>query len=235
MSLMIGTQEVMFRSPVFLAPFNRHNSHISDALVSKHLSIFFLIIHLSTQYCLDNMGGHKYKPFVQIIISVHRCVHVPNYSTHDSQYTKQLMKHLFATYLFSFNMATSCYTSMQRKEMFYLTTHSTHFIYGYMASNIWLRTILIVRKVTRCRHIVYSFRLTPRVLLYAPSHRHDSTYHGLCYTSRGSLAGTRNSFMGPPHEGYIYVHACIHTYIHRCSHTSIHTSQSQVSPQGQAR
>ena len=30
--------------------------------------------------------------------------------------------------------------------MFYLTTHSTHFIYGYMASNIWLRTILIVRK-----------------------------------------------------------------------------------------
>ena len=24
-----------------------------------------------------------------------------------------------------------------RKEMFYLTTHSTHYIYGYMASNIW--------------------------------------------------------------------------------------------------
>ena len=23
------------------------------------------------------------------------------------------------------------------KEMFYLMTHSTHFIYGYMASNIW--------------------------------------------------------------------------------------------------
>ena len=25
--------------------------------------------------------------------------------------------------------------------MFYLTTHSTHFIDGYMASDIWLRTI----------------------------------------------------------------------------------------------
>ena len=25
-----------------------------------------------------------------------------------------------------------------RKEMFYLTTHSTYFIYGYMASDIWL-------------------------------------------------------------------------------------------------
>ena len=24
-----------------------------------------------------------------------------------------------------------------RKEMFYITTHSTHFIYGYMASDIW--------------------------------------------------------------------------------------------------
>ena len=24
-----------------------------------------------------------------------------------------------------------------RKEMFYLTTHSTHLFYGYMASDIW--------------------------------------------------------------------------------------------------
>ena len=31
-------------------------------------------------------------------------------------------------------------------------------------------------------------RLTARVLLYAPSHRQDITYHGLCYTSRGALA-----------------------------------------------
>ena len=84
----------------------------------------------------------------------------------------------------------------REREMFYLTTHSTHFIYGYTASDIWLRTILIVRKETRCRHIGYSYRLTVRVLLYAPSHRQDNTYHGLCYTSRGALAGTRNSSMG---------------------------------------
>ena len=87
--------------------------------------------------------------------------------------------------------------------MLYLTTHSTHFIYGHMASDIWLRTILIVRKETRCRHIGYSYRLTARVLLYAPSHRQDNTYHGLCYTSCGALAGTRNSSMGLPHEGSI--------------------------------
>ena len=87
--------------------------------------------------------------------------------------------------------------------MFYSTTHSTHFIYGYMASDIWLRTILIVRKETRCRHIGYSLRLTAMVLLYAPSHRQDSTYHGLIYTSRGALGGTRNSSMRSPHEGSI--------------------------------
>ena len=49
----------------------------------------------------------------------------------------------------------------------------------------------------------YSFLLTARVLLYAPSHRQDSTYHSLCYTSRGALAGTRYRSMGPPHEGSI--------------------------------
>ena len=74
-----------------------------------------------------------------------------------------------------------------RKEMFYFTV-------------IWHRTY---GKETRCHHMGYSFRLTARVLLYAPSHRQDSTYHGLCYTSRGALAETRNSSMGPPHEGSI--------------------------------
>ena len=52
-----------------------------------------------------------------------------------------------------------------------------------------------MREVTRCRHMGYSFRLAARVLLYASSHRQDNTFHGLCYTSRGALAGTRNSSM----------------------------------------
>ena len=93
---------------------------------------------------------------------------------------------------------TNHFLYLRNKEMFYLTTHSTHFIYGYMVSHIWLRTILIMNKETRCRHIGYSFRLTARVLLYTSSHRQDSTYHGLCYTSRGALAGTiylRNIFL----------------------------------------
>ena len=36
-------------------------------------------------------------------------------------------------------------------------------------------------------HMGYSFRLAARVLLYAPSHRQDNTYH--------SLAGTRNNIL----------------------------------------
>ena len=60
-----------------------------------------------------------------------------------------------------------------------------------------------MREETCCRHMGYSFRLAARVLLYAPCHRQDCTYHGLCYTTRGTLAGTRNSSMGPLHEGSI--------------------------------
>ena len=111
--------------------------------------------------------------------------------------------------------------------MFYLTTHSTHFIYSYMVSaevgrkegnvlfNDALNTFYL--RLYGIRHMVkdhsdsekgnplppHRLLLTAKVLLYAPSHRQDSTYHSLCYTSRGSLAGMRNSSMGSPHEGSI--------------------------------
>ena len=45
---------------------------------------------------------------------------------------------------------------------------------------------------------VLLFLATARVLLYAPFNRQYSTYHILCYTSRGALTGPRNSSMGPP-------------------------------------
>ena len=41
----------------------------------------------------------------------------------------------------------------------------------------------------------YFFWLAAMVLSYALSDRHDSTYHGLCNTSRGALVGRRNSPM----------------------------------------
>ena len=152
---------------------------------------------------------------------------------------------------------TSIHTCREReREMFYLTTHSTHFIYGYMASDIWLRTILIVREETRCRHIGYSYRLTARVLLYAPSQRQDNTYHGLCYTSRGALAGTNIHACIHTHSfthtyinsnihifKHTYKHICMHTlihtyiyiYTHMHTHTYIHASQCQVCQHDQVR
>ena len=62
-----------------------------------------------------------------------------------------------------------------------------------------LKKFKIMREETRCHHI----RLATRVLLYTSSNRQDSTYHILFYTSCGALSGTRNSSMGPPHEGSI--------------------------------
>ena len=61
--------------------------------------------------------------------------------------------------------------------MFYLTTHSTHFIYGYMALDIMVKDHYgkgKAREEIRCHHIGYSFRLQARVLLYASSHRQDN-------------------------------------------------------------
>ena len=55
--------------------------------------------------------------------------------------------------------------------MFYLTTHSTHFIYGYMASDIWLRTILIVREREREREVLFNDTLNTFYLrLYGVRH-----------------------------------------------------------------
>ena len=79
-------------------------------------------------------------------------------------------------------MSGTCwvYVLEGRKEMFYLTTHSTHFIYGYVASDIWFTNHSDSEKENPLPpHIGYSFRLAARVLLYAPSYRQDSTHHGL--------------------------------------------------------
>ena len=51
----------------------------------------------------------------------------------------------------------------REREMFYLTTHSTHFIYGYMASDIWLKTILMVRKEGNLQGFFYMHRSTDRI------------------------------------------------------------------------
>ena len=51
--------------------------------------------------------------------------------------------------------------------MFYLTTRSTHFIYGYMVSDMIKDHS--ARNETYYHHMGYSFRLAAKVLLYASS------------------------------------------------------------------
>ena len=70
-----------------------------------------------------------------------------------------------------------------------------HFIYGYMASDIIMVKDHSERKRAKTcyRHYMgYSLRLAVKSILYAPSHRQYSTYHRLCYSSRGALAGTKH-------------------------------------------
>ena len=62
-----------------------------------------------------------------------------------------------------------------KKEMAYLMTHSP---------------------------ICYSFQLEARDILYAISHKQDSTHHSLCYTSCEALAGTKIA-QWVHHEGLI--------------------------------
>ena len=78
--------------------------------------------------------------------------------------------------------------------MFYLTTHSTHFYLRLNGVRHMVKDHSDSEKGNPLppHRLRYSYRLTARVLLYAPSHRQDNTYHGLCYTCRGALAGTRN-------------------------------------------
>ena len=56
--------------------------------------------------------------------------------------------------------------------MFYLTQRTQQILFTV----IWRQTY------GKVPHMGYSFRLAARVLLHAPSHRQDSTYHGLWST-----------------------------------------------------
>ena len=76
-----------------------------------------------------------------------------------------------------------------KMEMFYLTTHSTHFIYGYMASVIRERTTRIAREETRCRHMGYFFPISSKGSFISIIHTDRITHTtAFWYISRGALA-----------------------------------------------
>ena len=87
---------------------------------------------------------------------------------------------------------------VKEKNVLFNDELNTFYSRLYGVRHIMVKDHLNSEGGNRCRHMGYSFRLAARILLYASSHRQDNTCHGLCYTSRGALAGTRNSSMGPP-------------------------------------
>ena len=62
----------------------------------------------------------------------------------------------------------------------------------------------IVKDHSNSYHMGYSFQLAAEDVLYALSHRKDSTYHGLCYTSCGAKSEMRNISMSAP-QGFNYI------------------------------
>ena len=76
----------------------------------------------------------------------------------------------------------------------------------------------------------YSFRLAARVLLYAPSHRQDNTYHSLCYTSRGALAGMRNREFRVHTQScttnFIFIFLSLPTYLLNIYYTNTGSNQT---------
>ena len=81
-------------------------------------------------------------------------------STKHNEQSTQSFKHWLMMLMFTKN-----------KEMFYLTMHSTHFIFLLCKDHLGSRG-----DETHCHHYMgYSFRLAARDLLYAPSHRQYRT------------------------------------------------------------
>ena len=109
------------------------------------------------------------------------------------------------TFFFAKNVVSSSCNCIKvscayRKEgnILFNDTFNTFYLWIYVVGHM-VQDHSDSREETHCRHCMgYSFLLAARVLLYASSHRQDSTYHSLCYTSCGALIGTRNSSMGSP-------------------------------------
>ena len=66
--------------------------------------------------------------------------------------------------------------------------------------NTFLKVYMVKdqRKPNYCHFMDYYFQLPGMGRFNAPFHKHDSTYHSVCYTSCRALAEDRNTSMGPP-------------------------------------
>ena len=89
-------------------------------------------------------------------------------------------------------------TILLTRKTLYLTMNSTHFILQLFGVEHMVKNHSVREETHFCHFMGYSFRLAGRDLLYVPSHRQDSTYHSICHTSCGALAGNKNSSIQKP-------------------------------------
>ena len=120
-----------------------HSTHFIYGYMEGRKEMFYLTTH-STHFIYSYMEGRK------------EMLYLKTHSTHFilRLYGRKEGNVLFNNALNTFHLRSYGVRHMVKDhsdsenwklEMFYLTMHSTHFIYSYMASDIWLRTILIVR------------------------------------------------------------------------------------------
>ena len=85
------------------------------------------------------------------------------------------------------NKKILCDQKGKKERNVYLMTHSTHFIYGYMVSDIWLKTT--VGKGGNLLLLLHGllFPISSKESFIGQTNRQDSTYHDLCYTSCEAL------------------------------------------------
>ena len=109
---------------------------------------------------------------------------------------------------------TNLVTNVKRKEgsVSYNDAFNTFFLRLYDVRHM-VKENEDSERGTRCRHMGYFSRLAARVLLYELFHRQDNTYHGLCYTSRGALAGTRRLPRSFKNRKVIYLHTKLNVFM----------------------
>ena len=100
----------------------------------------------------------------------------------------------------TFQEALIILTRSQPKYLQFLNVWCIYIVHKwkYFLFNTFYLWLYSTEHLLKDHYMGYSFKLAARVLLYAPSHRKDSTYHGICYTSCRALAGMRNSLMDSP-------------------------------------
>ena len=98
--------------------------------VNKVLSCLVIIDHNVDLLHEKSKSGKK-----NGLVFLNKCK--GNNKTFIAKRTSEGWQNIFISCVLFLRRSITFNINIMKEEMFYLTTHSTHFIYGYMASDIW--------------------------------------------------------------------------------------------------